>query len=170
MLPQKRVRQLPLKMPTELEHIDKWRHNRAFLESIPERFSDWAATCAFYAALHAVEAFLWAKYKRDCHTHEQRDPVVQRELSAVYAEYSHLYNVSRLARYMVAKGIPKTPLFSRFMPRETVVNVLIRQKLHRLEQHVIKELALSLDQFPELFPPNPLAPAPVQAPSSAARP
>lgn len=138
-------------MPTELEHIDKWKHNRAFLEKIPERFSDWVATCAFYAALHAVEAYLWAKHKRDCHSHEQRDPVVQQELPSIYCEYLQLYTVSRLARYMISKNQPRVPLFTKFMPHKKVVGELICKRLRRLEQHIITELALNPDEFPELF-------------------
>jgi hypothetical protein len=138
-------------MPTELEHIDKWKHNRAFLGFIPEQFSDWRATVSFYAALHAVEAFLWAKLKRDCYDHEQRDAVVQEHLRAVYADYFQLYNTSRVARYMVSRS-GKAPLFSAFMPAAKVVNILIKQRLHHLEQHVIRELALNPDEFPELYP------------------
>jgi hypothetical protein len=138
-------------MPTELEHIDKWKHNRAFLAHIPEHFSDWRATVSFYAALHAVEAFFWAKFKRDCYDHEQRDPVIQQHLPSVYPDYFQLYNASRVARYMISRSA-KAPIFTTFMPAGKVVNVLIKQRLQRLEQHIIRELALDPDEFPELYP------------------
>jgi len=43
---------------TSADHITQWKHNRAFLATIPPDYPDWVVTVAFYVALHAVDALL----------------------------------------------------------------------------------------------------------------
>jgi len=45
-------------MPTEDHHLVQARHNEEFVQHLisTPRFSDWAATGIFYAAVHYVEA------------------------------------------------------------------------------------------------------------------
>jgi len=60
-------------MPTERVHLAQLRHNLAFLRSFyaPNTpYPDWAVTVAFYAAVHAVEAWL---AQRGLHSHSHRE-------------------------------------------------------------------------------------------------
>ena len=67
-------------MPSEQEHMDKARHNEAFVQSLgipTTTFLDWAVTGIFYAALHYVEAFL-ATQRVHSPSHRSRDAVFGR--------------------------------------------------------------------------------------------
>lgn len=64
----------------------------------------WAATMAFYAALHDVEAYFDVEGRtsglpRHYNTHAQRTPAVRRRLQPVYPHYRYLYDRSIEARY-----------------------------------------------------------------------
>ena len=97
-------------MPDSREHLEKARHNEAFVgqfnvEESP--YLDWVVTGYFYAAVHYVEAYL-ARSNRHSTDHRARDSAVRRDavLATVYNEYSDLKNDSINARYHMYRFAP----------------------------------------------------------------
>lgn len=95
-------------MATEAEHRKQADHNQACLDSIDKtRFPDWAATVAFYKAVHLVEMLLAKRnlgYRGGSHT--RRNNILKKDYPAVWRDYRPLYAFSRVARYWCLKVKP----------------------------------------------------------------
>jgi hypothetical protein len=89
-------------MATKDEHIQQWKHNRAFLTELPPSYPDWLVTVAFYAALHAVDSILAHDRVARINSHDARNDVLYRtnRYSAIQLKYQPLYTLSRTVRYL----------------------------------------------------------------------
>jgi hypothetical protein len=99
-------------MPTERVHLAQLRHNLAFLRSFyaPDTpYPDWAVTVAFYAAVHAVEAWL-AQRGLHSHSHRERGIYLRQFLPHLWHPYRRLELASRNARY---EGVHPSPTLLR---------------------------------------------------------
>ncbi|MCH7596907.1 MAG: hypothetical protein IID35_10145 [Planctomycetes bacterium] len=85
-------------MATEDAHLKKAKTNQAFLETIPDEFSDWLAIVAFYTAVHLVEA-IFARQGVPSHNHPQRNRRLKRRYPEIWRNFRPLYNASTLLRY-----------------------------------------------------------------------
>jgi len=95
-------------MPAEVIHLRQLRHNLDFLRSFyspATPYPDWAATVAFYVAVHAVEAWL-ARRGIHSHSHQERTIHLRAFLPQLWRSYRRLETASRLARY---EGIRPSP-------------------------------------------------------------
>ena len=83
------------------EHLERARHNEAFvqhlLEAAPE-FFDWILTGSLYAAVHYVEAALEA-HSHHSFNHADRKKAIQKNMVACYRAYRALEDLSMTARY-----------------------------------------------------------------------
>ena len=88
-------------MPTEGVHLRQLRHNLDFLRFLSVSatpYPDWMATVAFYAAVHAIEAWL-ARRGIHSHSHHERNIHLRNFLPHLWQHYRRLEVASRLARY-----------------------------------------------------------------------
>ena len=124
-------------MPNSKQHREQASHNTAFLAAIDvQRFPDWAAVVAFYAAVHLVER-LRAKVGEHSINHIDRLAFLRRPAyrNTLFKAFHVLYNASLIARYETAGSFS-----SQFAPAD-VKNVLIDQHLASIDQHVAAEFA-----------------------------
>jgi hypothetical protein len=90
-------------VPNKTQHLQIAQHNEQFfgnldLASPPAR--GWAATAAFYAALHYVEAFFGTRSKHSADHRTRDNNMVQHpETMAIYDQFCELKNISTRARY-----------------------------------------------------------------------
>lgn len=90
-------------MRTIAEHLEKARHNLAFLNTInvaDDTFADWAIVVLFYRALHLVSAVAHSEGRDHGSSHAER----QSSVDAVFApptaqSYRRLRSRSRIVRY-----------------------------------------------------------------------
>lgn len=112
-------------MATEDAHLEKAQTNQAFLETIPDEFSDWLAIVAFYKAVHLVEA-VFARQGVPSHNHAQRNRRLKRRYPEIWKNFRPLYNASTLLRYtdrrMDAKQIRKELIENRLKTVEVLVH------------------------------------------------
>jgi hypothetical protein len=86
-------------MATPDQHQAQADHNQRFFETIrPSEFPDWAATVAFYKAVHLVEKMLRIRGQRSG-SHTRRNNLLKTQYLPVWRHYKALYSFSRLARY-----------------------------------------------------------------------
>lgn len=86
-------------MATEVQHQRQAEHNQRCLHSIDTlQFPDWAATVAFYKAVHLVEVLMARKSLRTG-SHVARNNHLKRMYPDLWREYRPLYTFSRMARY-----------------------------------------------------------------------
>src|SRR5439155_18748935 len=91
-------------MPNSAQHREKYEANRNHLDTgnngTPLSTSDgcWAATVAFYAALHLVDR-LAARINYHPGNHSDRNSFVTSQHRPIWAAYNALYGPSRTARY-----------------------------------------------------------------------
>ena len=98
---------------------------------------EWAATVAFYKALHLVEALLAGDVQGPCfHTssHDQRNDLLKRtkRYEFVYRQYKPLYDASMTARYLLDEA---DPFMSRY-PLAFVAGTLVGKHLRGLESGI----------------------------------
>jgi hypothetical protein len=99
-------------MPTKSEHEVKAKNNRDFLATIDrQQFPTWAATVAFYAAMHLVEAIRASSQHGHSASHNDRLMYVQASHPMIHSDYQALLNVSMLARYL-----SQSDFFNQFQP------------------------------------------------------
>jgi len=113
-------------------HKKKWLHNREFLSTISDRYSDWMVIAAFYAALHSVET-LFAHDGTDSQpSHQDRNNILKRttRYQHIWKYYGPLYSASQTVRY--AKG--------GWIPPDKVKSKIIGHYLHQIEKSVMKLL------------------------------
>lgn len=123
-------------MPNSAEHQAKYRANRQFLDNgnggtpLSTADSGWAATVAFYAALHLIDR-LASRISYHPASHADRLRFVATRHRPIYTAFNSLKTASESARYgtirQFAKGYPGTtvqavPIDQRLAAIETYVN------------------------------------------------
>ncbi len=122
-------------MPSSAEHRAKYEANRHHLDTgnngTPLSTLDgcWAATVAFYAALHLVDR-LAARTNFHPGGHTDRDRYVSSQHRPIFAAYNALQAASKIARYGTLNQ------FNNAYPGTTVQDVLINQRLVLIETYV----------------------------------
>lgn len=110
-------------MPMEYIHLRQLRHNWCFLGNFyaPNTpYADWAATVAFYIAIHPVEAWL---AQRGIHSHSHRERAIHLRalLPHLWHPYRRLEVASRRARY---EGIHPSPHLLRQLIDHDLTTIL----------------------------------------------
>ena len=114
-------------MATENEHERQADHNQKFLDDLdPTKYPDWAATVAFYIAVHRVQALLRVSGDR-CKSHQKRNNILRAKFPSVWKHYQPLYSFSRLARYWCMRVQPDHVPY-------------IRRRLGKVEQAIAAEM------------------------------
>lgn len=122
-------------MPNSAEHREKYLANRLFLDTanngapLSTLDASWAATVAFYAALHLVDR-LAARSNLHPSSHADRLRFVAQHHRAIFAPYNDLKVASEVARYGTRNQ------FTRAYPDTVVQHVLIDQHLVAIENYV----------------------------------
>ncbi len=121
-------------MPTD--HINQWRHNRAFISKIDPEFPDWAVTATFYTALHAVDALLKYDKVPRVVSHESRNKTLIQttRYAKIWEMYQPLYDLSRTIRYLAKP--------QRWVPWAQIEAEVFRRYLYPLEASVQKLMKL----------------------------
>jgi hypothetical protein len=120
------------------EYLEQARRNSAFAAHIRRskcEYLDWAATCLFYSAVHYVNAY-FVKFgigiPRRHSSADRHNPgrtnIVQQEPSLKIANYRHLDDESRDARYEL-KIISKADYDSFLLPRLEEIRKFITSKV-----------------------------------------
>lgn len=118
-------------------HIDQWKHNRAFISTIPLSYPDWIINAVFYTALHAVDS-LRAFDNNPVSDHRQRNDVLLRtnKYMQVNRFYHPLHDLSLESRYQLGvvgtidiPTIEKRVIERYLYPIEKSVQSLIHQNL-----------------------------------------
>lgn len=127
------------------QHINQWKHNRAFLATISPNYPDWLVTVSFYVALHAIDALLVHDQTERVCSHESRMLMLSgtNRYAQIYKAFDPLYSLSRTVRYMARP--------EKWVPSELVHEQVIKQRLYPIERSVVK-----LGGF-EVLPPIDLA-------------
>ena len=114
-------------MAERSKHIDQWKHNRRFLQSVPNDFPDWAITAGFYVAVHAIET-VFAQDKVIVQSHDDRNRVLRNtnRYQALYLHYYPLYMMARTIRYFAD---PTT-----WIPADQVHKQVISRYLYPIEK------------------------------------
>ena len=98
-------------MPTSQEHRCQADHNREFLKSITDQYSDWYITVSFYLALQLLEACLALDGRDGKHFRQHVDrrrflnelkrtrPGSEFTKRKIYHWYQEFYELSVMARY-----------------------------------------------------------------------
>ena len=129
-------------MPNEESHLALANHNQDLLDRLVaeiDEFPDWAATVAFYKALHVVEAVLACEGPaRHGVDHAYREHILKSEkrYEHIYKNYRRLYAASLIARYM-KEDI--TDFTSHFSPADVIAK-LLKHRLHEVEKSALKKL------------------------------
>lgn len=129
-------------MATENDHINLANHNHKLLVHLLENggFADWAATVAFYKAVHVVEAVFAADLHVDSTSHTNREETLKiAKFKEISKDYSHLLTASRIARYLSASGRGAYHTFTDFMDNDAV-KALVKKRLYGIEQRALKFL------------------------------
>ncbi len=124
-------------MPSKAEHAEKYRQNRAILDGPPMLSSlsgPWAATVAFYAAVHLIEKLA---AKDGIHHARHVGPASRAGYLAthpihrvLYSQLSALFTASLVARY------ESDMAFTAAFPGDVVQTTLIDKCLAAIELHV----------------------------------
>jgi len=100
-------------MPRENQHLVQARHNEGFVQHLinTTRFSDWAATGIFYAAVHYVEAAFDARLNFHTFSHAVREYHLSQVLPDPRSrlQYRRLKSASMLARYLAGASPSGAP-------------------------------------------------------------
>jgi hypothetical protein len=89
--------------------LDQARHNERLFGLIDRnRFSDWAVTLLFYAALQYIDAYLATQGEHDPGGHDVREDLIRRDkaIRDVLPQYLRLKSFSRTARYYAGRFTP----------------------------------------------------------------
>jgi uncharacterized protein (UPF0332 family) len=89
-------------VPTKDEHVKKAERNEAFAEHLAKnsKYTDWAVTILFYAAVHYVDAVLAvSQIHPEDHKERKAAIAVNDTLKCVYREYRKLETLSWNSRY-----------------------------------------------------------------------
>ena len=128
-------------MPSSAEHQAKYQLNRAFLNSnsgLAGGDRMWAATVAFYSALHLVERLAARQnihhMPPNAHGQRTRYLTTHPQHHVIFRDYRELRIASELARYGTVNQ------FQVAYPGNAVQDVLIDQYLIAVEKYVAKVL------------------------------
>lgn len=126
-------------MAAERDHISLANHNHGLLLHLLGHggYPDWAATVAFYKAVHVVEAVFAADLHRDSTSHSDREESLKvAKFRPLFRDYTHLLTASRIARYLHASGPGSFHQFTDFMSNDDVKQ-LVRKRLYGVEQRAL---------------------------------
>jgi hypothetical protein len=114
------------------EHRARWMHNREFIAVLPDNFSDWMLTGAFYAAVHATETLIAFDGQPNHASHESRNQVLRsvKRYEHIWKHYRELYNGSQTTRYYCKP--------EDWIPAADIKTIWIPQYLYPLEKSVLK--------------------------------
>lgn len=120
-------------MPEE-DHVNQWRHNRAFISLIPPEFPDWAVTVTFYTALHAVDALMEHDNVARIVDHGSRNDTLARtnRYSKIWELYHPLFDLSQTVRYMARP--------QKWIPWPKIEADVLKRYLYPLENSVFRLL------------------------------
>ena len=121
------------------DHIAIANRNHAtllYLLDDSDTHLEWVVTVAFYKAVHVAEAVFDTCGGGHSTSHENRLTALKQRFGGIFVPFKHLYNASRVARYLVDLNGNGFRSFSDFMDKATV-RTLIRKKLHLMEQQSI---------------------------------
>lgn len=130
-------------MATELDHIRLASRNHHLLAHLVQigGYPDWAATVAFYKAVHVVEAVFAATLGKHSTSHVDRQATLKTAaFKSLWKDYSHLAAASRVARYLEAEDAGAFSSFADFMDEDDVKR-LIRKRLFGVEQRSLAFLS-----------------------------
>ncbi len=131
-------------MASQESHIALANRNHEFLLKLlaDGAHPDWAATVAFYKAVHIVEAVFFNDVPgKHSTSHSDRERTLKTSrYSHIYKDYAHLLNASRIARYLESNGVGEYKSFADFMDL-SAVNKLVAQRLYGVEQKAIAFLS-----------------------------
>ena len=127
-------------------HIQQWKHNRAFLQSIRPEYHDWMIVGMFYTALHAIDTLL-ASRQDEAQDHTSRNGKLSQSKSyqKIWESYRPLYALSRSVRYFAEP--------STWIPPDKIQSELLNRHLYPIEKSVIKLAKLSVADAEELTQP-----------------
>lgn len=146
-------------MPSKEAHLAAARSNEATLRYLlagGDEHLGWVASVAFYEALHIVEAVLAGDPHATVHhtdDHKLRNKHLKstNRYAQLWKMYRPLWEASLIARYLREdSGSPTHEVFTTYMPRQTVEQLLLGHYLVQLK----KAAARLLDE-PGLFDPQP---------------
>ena len=129
-------------MAKAADHIAIANRNHAtllFLLNDSDAHLEWVVTVAFYKAVHVAEAVFDSWGGVHSTSHENRLASLKSRFGTIFVPFKHLYNASRVARYLVDLDGKGFRSFTDFMDKDTV-RTLIRKKLHTVEQQSILHL------------------------------
>jgi hypothetical protein len=129
-------------MAMSQDHINQWKHNRAFIATIDPGFPDWAVTAAFYTAVHAVDALLKKDEVSGIVSHEARNRTLMNtnKYARIWRLYRPLYALSQVVRYDAAPRM--------WIPWQMIDAQVLRCHLYPLEASVRKLMGGSDDLPP----------------------
>ena len=126
-------------MPSSSEHREKAERNRRLLDTLDHSAApEWAATIAFYSALHLVER-LSACESIHHSLHQDRAAYLHKNKKhrSIHASFLSLFDASLVARYGTVNQ------FAKAFPGDTVKRQLIDKHLVGIESHVSNHFAPS---------------------------
>lgn len=122
-------------MPTADQHRRKAARNREFLQTIAvDDHPEWAATVAFYTALHVIERLRRASGDGESAGHADRIAYVKHRHPDILPPFRRLYHASSVARYR-----PTGDFFAAYTA-ETVRDQLIGRDLAAVGEYVERTL------------------------------
>jgi hypothetical protein len=139
-------------MPTNAQHAVKADRNLAMLRDIDiAAHPEWAATVAFYRAVHLVDRLAALNPGRSLHpdNHSAREQFVRSKHKTISADFNALHDAADLARYAATED------FAAAYPGTTVEDVLIEKRLRKIESYVSQMLGVDVGSR---TPPKPPAP------------
>ena len=129
-------------MADEADHISLANRNHDFLVGLLSdgTFPDWAATVAFYKAVHVVEAVFAADLGANSTSHTDREATLKiPKYKQIFKDYTHLLTASRIARYLESSKAGSYRKFADYMDAQAV-NRLIAKRLYGVEQRSLQFL------------------------------
>lgn len=140
-------------MGTTLEHVAKWKHNRDFLATIPDKYCDWTVTVAFYTAVHAVEAVFAKDSVQHEGSHKGRNQILKlrSRYHTVWRNFRPLWAASQVARYHCDTG-PSPDPYDGWISPEDVKMRFVQKNLGAVEALAIQLLGLPRQEFPPFQP------------------
>lgn len=128
-------------MSTPNTRLEKWLHNRRFIASITDTFSDWLVVGAFYTALHCVEMLFEFDKGPPAVTHEQRARRLKtvNRYQKISRHYRPLWDASMSVRYYLGS--------SSWIDAKMAREIFVGHHLEQLELSVFKLMKIERPQF-----------------------
>ena len=117
-------------MGSSTDHRAKADHNQLMLEALEiDRFPDWAATVAFYKAVHLVEMLFAARDNCHSQNHNERNARLRRNYRDIWHHFRAMLNFSVLARYEMRRIDPNKVRDKIINDRLSAIESLVDNKL-----------------------------------------